>query len=170
MPSTVVEQEWIGRLPGLDRLWSMTRDSPDVRIAVLDGPVDDRLIPAVLAPAGAIEHGTHVHSILSGSDDSAVPGLAPQCTISHVAIFDNPDANGRYVCTQERLAGGIRDALAQRANVINISAAQQSDLLSLSAATTSASLAIGAAPAKPFRRRCPACSPWGPMTETGSRC
>ncbi len=131
---TPVEQEWIGRLPGLDQLWSRTRGRPDVHIAVLDGPLDRSFdFPAAVAPAGAVEHGTHVHSILSGSNDGTVPGIAPECTISQIAIFEAPDRDGRYVCTQERLASGIRDALARKANVINISAAQQADPLSLSA-------------------------------------
>ena len=51
-------------------------------------------------------------------------------------LFD-PDlcsANGsaQQVCTQEELAAGIRSAVEQRANIINVSASQQADLLSLS--------------------------------------
>lgn len=133
------ESKWGVRLPGLTRLWSMTRGRPEVHIAVLDGPVDKRLLSQPgLTPEGVIDHGTHVYSIISGSRDGTVPGIASNCTVSQIQIFDEPDADGKYICTQARLATSIREALSQRANIINISAAQQTDLLSLSADLSSA--------------------------------
>ncbi len=132
MPSPVVADEWMSRLPGLDRLWSVTRGRSEVRIAVLDGPADDAsLSQAAVAGSGVVEHGTHVQSIIAGSSDAIVPGLAPGCTIFSVPIFD-ADGKGVPTCTQERLANGIHAALEGRANIINISAAQEADLLSLS--------------------------------------
>ena len=68
MPSPVVADEWMSRLPGLDRLWSLTRGSAEVRIAVLDGPADGAsLSQAAVAASGVVEHGTHVQSIIGGS-------------------------------------------------------------------------------------------------------
>lgn len=103
-----------------------------MRIAVLDGPSDSAsLATRHLATSGVIEHGTHVQSIIAGSADEIVPGLAPACTVFSIPIFDAAGDAPR-VCTQERLAEGIRTALDRRANIINISASQQVDLLSLS--------------------------------------
>jgi len=129
-----VADEWCARLPGLDRLWSITRGSTDVTIAVLDGPVDESSVAASgVRPNGLIDHGTHVCSIIAGSRDASAPGIAPGCTILSVPIFDAEDGQGGgQVCTQENLAGGIHAALDRGANIINISASQQGDLLSLS--------------------------------------
>jgi cyanobactin maturation PatA/PatG family protease len=128
----IVADEWIARLPGLDRLWSLTKGRPEVRIAVLDGPPDAAsLIEPRLRTCGTVEHGTHVQSIIAGSSDAVVPGLAPDCTVFSVPIFDAA-GDGVAACTQARLADGIGTALSRGANIINISAAQQADPLSLS--------------------------------------
>lgn len=124
-----VASELVFRLPGLDHLWAITKGRPEVVIAVLDGPVHAASVASGLTSSGAVEHGTHVCSIIAGSGDAAVPGLAPGCTILSIPIFT---AGSQQICTQEDLASGIRTALAQRANVINVSASQQADLLSLS--------------------------------------
>jgi cyanobactin maturation PatA/PatG family protease len=101
---------------------------------VLDGPVD---APSVarnggLTRSGAVEHATHVYSIISGSGDSVVPGLAPGCTAISIPIFAAAPTGTQQICTQGDLAAGIRTALERRANIINISASQQADPLSLS--------------------------------------
>lgn len=133
-----IESEWAARLPGLDRLWSMTRGLAEVRIAILDGPVDGHSLTEIAPDAAAAKHGTHVHSIICGSPSQAIPGLAPGCTSIPIEIFDTPGVDGTLTCSQARLAFCIREALAQRANVINISASQQADLLSLSGDLNSA--------------------------------
>ena len=126
-----VAGEWMLRLPGLDRLWEATRGRKEVRIAILDGPGDAASLAAPgLAPSSVVEHGTHVQSIVAGSADAVIPGLAPGCTVFSVPIFDGD--GGAATCTQERLAEGIHTALERRANIINVSAAQQADLLQLS--------------------------------------
>jgi len=145
-----VASELVSRLPGLDRLWAITKGRREVVIAVLDGPVDAPSIANGLTFSGAVEHGTHVCSIIAGSGDTAVPGLAPGCTVLSVPIFP---AGSQQICTQANLAAGVRSALAQRANVINVSAAQQADLLSVShdlsdalqAATRADALVVAAA-------------------------
>jgi hypothetical protein len=124
-----VARELLSRLPGLDRVWAITKGRPEVVIAVLDGPVDATSVANGLSSSGAVEHGTHVCSIIAGSGDAAVPGLAPGCTMLSIPIFS---AGSQQICTQEDLAGGIRSALARHANIINVSASQQADLLSLS--------------------------------------
>jgi cyanobactin maturation PatA/PatG family protease len=131
-----VAHEWLSRLPGLDRLWAITKGLPDVTVAVLDGPVDRSAVAVAAAGVvanGVVEHGTHVYSIISGSSDAVVPGIAPRCTILSIPIFDPAAGTGpSQICTQDNLAAGIGAALDQHANVINISASQQGDLLSLS--------------------------------------
>lgn len=127
-----IAREWTTRLPGLDRLWAVSKGRPDIVVAVLDGPVDAASLAAArVVPSGVIDHGTHVHSIIGGSSDAVVPGLAPGCTVISVPIFTDAPAQPA-ICTQEELAAGIRKAIEGRANVINVSASQQADLLSLS--------------------------------------
>ncbi len=133
MSASQVTNELIARLPGLRRLWSITQGSPDVCIAVLDGPVDESVTAnPSRGPTGVVQHATHVYSILAGSSDGLVPGVAPGCRIISVPVFNAAATDGVYACTQQDLASGIRTALEAGANILNISASQQSDLLSLS--------------------------------------
>jgi hypothetical protein len=122
--------EWVTRLPGLELLWSITRGRPDVRIAVLDGPLDTSVLQPASAHEPIVRHGTHVHSIISGARD--VPGIAAGCEVFSIPVFGESPQAARATCTQQQLAAGIHAALARAANIINISAAQQGDLLSLS--------------------------------------
>ncbi len=88
MPKVDISAELTARLPGLARLWSLTKGRPEVVIAVLDGPVDAAAVPhASLEPSGVLEHGTHVCSIIAGSGDAVVPGIAPGCTVASIPIF-----------------------------------------------------------------------------------
>jgi cyanobactin maturation PatA/PatG family protease len=131
---TSVADEWLSRLPGLEVLWARTKGLPDVTIVVLDGPVDALSVaPNGVAPSSLIDHGTHVFSIIAGSNDAIVPGIAPKCRVLSIPIFDADAGDGAgEICTQENLAQGITKALEEHANVINISASQQADLLALS--------------------------------------
>jgi cyanobactin maturation PatA/PatG family protease len=129
-----VETELTRRLPGLARLWAITKGRPEIAIAVLDGPVDPLSVAQPsLSPSGVVEHGTHVYSIIAGSSDTIIPGIAPGCRVFSVPIFAPANGSAQQVCTQGELAAGIRSAVEQRANIINVSASQQADLLSLSA-------------------------------------
>ena len=133
MSANQVTDELASRLPGLNRLWSITKGSRDICVAILDGPVDEAAVaPPELAPAGIVEHGTHVYSILAGSRDGLVPGLAPGCRFISVPIFAAGAPNGKQACSQHDLAAGISKALDAGANILNVSASQQADLLSLS--------------------------------------
>ncbi len=140
MPQADVADEWKARLPGLNRLWKLTTGRPDVRIAVLDGPPDKASVAQShpiengrIVPHGVVEHATLVQSIIAGSSDLVVPGIAPGCTVLSIPIFEQPASpNLQPSCSQARLAGAICSAVADDANIINISAAQQADLLALS--------------------------------------
>jgi cyanobactin maturation PatA/PatG family protease len=131
-PSTS-RQEWMHRLPGLDQLWGITSGSPEVRVAVLDGPIEG-LSEAETEPSHALGHGTLVASIATKSLDGAVLGLAPGCSIISIPIFrDDTTPDEPPACSQETLAQAIISATSFGAHVINISAAQLSDPLSLKA-------------------------------------
>jgi Subtilase family len=140
VPQADVADEWKARLPGLNLLWKLTTGRPDVRIAVLDGPPDKasvaqpRPVPkGHIVPNGVVEHATLVQSIIAGSSDLVVPGIAPGCTVLSIPIFEElASQNLQPSCSQARLSDGIRSAIAEEANIINISAAQQADLLALS--------------------------------------
>ena len=128
-----IAEELASRLPGLARLWSITKGRPEVVIAVLDGPVDASSVArAPVTQSGNADHGTHVYSIISGSGDAVVPGIAPLCTLASIPIFGPAALQTAQICTQEELATGIRKALDSHTNIINISASQQADLLALS--------------------------------------
>ncbi|HEX3944874.1 MAG TPA: S8 family serine peptidase [Rhizomicrobium sp.] len=133
MPEIELATEWTARLPGLERLWAITKGLPGVSIAVLDGPVHSAL-DAVHAPAGTLDdHGTHVYSIIAGTADSFIPGIAPSCTVRSFPIFGDGKSDAAQTCSQEKLAENIRHAIQEKCQIINISAAQQGDLLHLSA-------------------------------------
>jgi hypothetical protein len=124
----------------LNLLWKLTTGHPDVRIAVLDGPPDKASVAQPhrkpsgrIVPNGIVEHATLVQSIIAGSSDLVVPGIAPGCTVLSIPIFEEPASqNMQPSCSQARLADALRSAIAEDANIINISAAQQADLLALS--------------------------------------
>ena len=63
-------------------------------------------------------HGTHVAGLAAGSAqyyDSGASGVAPNCKIMPVQVFDNS------VCTFSSVASGIMYAIHNGANVVNIS-------------------------------------------------
>jgi hypothetical protein len=108
----------------------------DIRVAVLDGPVDlahpcfagARLTIAVtfagVDPAMPSGHGTHVASLLFGQPGSPVEGLAPNCTGILVPIYRDRADGALAPCLQLDLARAIVVALEAGAHVINISGGQ----------------------------------------------
>lgn len=111
------------------------RQAINVRVALLDGPVDTDhpsfdganltyvtgrdIGPPDEGPS--YEHGTFVASILFGQPESPTPGLTPASEGVIVPIFRD-DAFGKVVpCPQDKLAAAIDQALAAGASVINIS-------------------------------------------------
>jgi cyanobactin maturation PatA/PatG family protease len=133
-----ISEEWLSRLPGLDRLWTVTKGLPEIRIAVLDGPVaegsveDQSVRSGRLAPSSVAAHGTLVHSIIAGSPEAGIPGLAAGCSVLSIPIFDDTADGEQPSCTQSDLAKSIHKAIDARANIINISASQLADTLTLS--------------------------------------
>ena len=114
------------------------RGSPDICIAILDGPVDlthpcfeganltrlSTLVQGESNPGGNMStHGTHVASIIFGQPDSPVEGIAPQCKGLIVPVF----ADDRLKASQLDLARGIEQAVEAGANIINISGGQLTD-------------------------------------------
>lgn len=130
--------ELAAQLPGLAELMARTRGRSDVRVAVLDGPVDvthDVFRNArILAPPVDDEesdtpdqmtaHGTHVASVICGQPGSEVEGIAPHVSVIALPVF----AKGRPRVPQVDLARGIEAALAAGAHIINLSAGQYADM------------------------------------------
>ena len=125
-------------IPGIKALWhSVSGGDPEVRIAIIDGPVDTthptlsnaRLTfdhPPAVTPTAAVrsEHGTHVASILVGQPDSAVLGLVPNCTAIVLSIYTEREDGDLAPSSQATLALAINRALAAGAHLINISSGQ----------------------------------------------
>ena len=79
-------------LPGWHELRELSRGDSEVRVAILDGPVDlghacfrgARLTPIETLASGAekpgiaLEHGTHITSVIFGRGDNLL-NLAPEC-------------------------------------------------------------------------------------------
>jgi hypothetical protein len=125
-------------LPGLEDVWAETHGEPEVRIAVVDGPVDashpclrganltavPTLVPAVLSGGPAAEHGTHVASLIFGQHSSPMQGVAPWCRGLLLPIFESRDASSVASCSQLDLARVLLQAIQQRVQVVNISSGQ----------------------------------------------
>jgi cyanobactin maturation PatA/PatG family protease len=123
--------------PDIQLLWAETLGDPEVRVALLDGPVDinhpslsgarllslPTLVPNVVGDGVASRHGTSVASVLFGQHSAGlVRGVAPRCTGLLLPIFsDNSDPVG---CSQVDLARAIVQATENRAHIINVNAGQ----------------------------------------------
>jgi cyanobactin maturation PatA/PatG family protease len=129
----------IATLNGLRNLWAETTGSPDICIAVLDGPVDvahacfagaqvemlETHKPIDADDALAMQHGTHVASIIFGQHGSEVQGVAPGCRGVLIPIYGSgKDAN--RICSQLDLARAINLAVSVGAHIINISGGELS--------------------------------------------
>lgn len=122
-------------MPGLEALWEETLGSPEVRIAVLDGPVDlahpcfdgaklrrlESLANDEPHVGPATQHGTHVVSLIFGQHGSAVRGIAPGCQGLIVPVFRDGPGGSVAPCSQIDLARAITQAVGAGAHVINIS-------------------------------------------------
>jgi subtilisin family serine protease len=122
-------------IPGLQELWNETLGHPDICIAILDGPVDqthpslqsarlnwiETLISGSPQQGPAVQHGTHVTSIVFGQHDGPVKGIAPYCRGLIVPIFKDGTDGSIAPCSQLDLARAIAQALEAGAKIINIS-------------------------------------------------
>jgi hypothetical protein len=132
----------VAGLPGLRELWDETLGSPQICIAILDGPVDlthpsmaganltqlESLVPGVATTDSASQHGTHIASVIFGTNKapgtSNVTGITPGCRGVSIPIFESVDADSFRACSQLDLARAILQAVQYGAHVINISGGQ----------------------------------------------
>ncbi|MER2514669.1 MAG: PatA/PatG family cyanobactin maturation protease [Nitrosomonas ureae] len=123
-------------LSGLKALWAETLGDPRVCVAVLDGPINPLhpgLVDANLTQiktlasetkreGPALQHGTHITSIIFGQHTGPIKGIAPHCRALIVPIFsDGNDGRSLTACSQLDLARAISQAIQQGAQIINIS-------------------------------------------------
>jgi cyanobactin maturation PatA/PatG family protease len=117
-------------LPGLASLQSETLGSPDICVAVLDGPVDlshpafsGANVTAIEMPvshddAADRAHGTHVASVVFGQPGSAAPGVAPRTRGIIVPVHAFRADKTLPAGNPPDLARGIREALDHGANIV----------------------------------------------------
>ncbi len=112
--------------------WTISKGNPDIVIAIVDDGIDvthpmfsGRFYKGynVFTQNRTLSygegHGTHVAGIAAGSlqylSSDGVAGIAPNCKIMPVQVFDNG------LCTFSSLASGIMYAIHNGANVVNVS-------------------------------------------------
>ena len=125
-------------IPEIEQLWGETLGEPEVRVAVLDGPVDifhpslrqarfrsiPTLVSNVVSNGAASQHGTQVASILFGQHSGRLKGVAPRCTGLLLPIFSDETDSLPAFCSQLDLARAIVQATELRAHIINVSGGQ----------------------------------------------
>ncbi len=125
----------------LTALMERTRGSPELKIGLIDGPVNIkhpdlagehlREIPGnnggacTQANSAACLHGTFVAGILSAKRGSVAPAICPNCALLVRPIFaETKAANGEMPsATPQELAQAILDCIGVGARVLNVSAA-----------------------------------------------
>src|SRR5262249_21538473 len=122
-------------LSELQALRDQVPADPGVCVAILDGPVNlshpcfrgaqlrrvDTLLAEDAGSGPMSTHGTHVASVVFGRPSSGALGLAPGCRGLVVPVFR--DTSGHL--SQLDLARGIERAVAEGANVVNISGGER---------------------------------------------
>jgi subtilisin family serine protease len=120
-----------------------TSGVPEVRVALIDGPVAldhpdlaaarTREIPGMLrgacarAGSAACRHGTFVAGILSAQRESIAPAICPGCTLLLRPIFaETTDDTRMPSASPEQLAAAVIDAVKEGARIVNVSASLQS--------------------------------------------
>ncbi|MGH1388067.1 S8 family serine peptidase [Kordia sp.] len=122
-------------LPSITAVWEKTKGDPTVRIAVLDGPVDlehyalkEANITSLDSPVKKevrSTHGTFVSSLIFANHNSGILGIAPNCSGLVKSIY-REDENGKLLSSsQSDIEQGIRVALEQNADIINISGGEK---------------------------------------------
>ena len=127
----------VSDVPGLFELQqSVSAGDPSIRIAIIDGPADlthsslrnSRIVSDIaIATSVRSEHGTHVASVISGTPGSAVSGIAPNCPAIVYPVYREDESGGLEPTSQAALALAINRALADGADIINISSGQQTE-------------------------------------------
>lgn len=117
-------------MPGLAELQAATLGSPDICVAVLDGPADlshpafsGANVTALEMPvshddAADRTHGTHVASVVFGQPGTAAPGIAPKSRGIIVPVHAFRADQSVAAGSPPDLAKGIRAALDNNANIV----------------------------------------------------
>ena len=127
------------QLTGLQSLMAQTQGHENLKIAIIDGPVNpshSELSGARISfskgsypgacqfrDSSACAHGTFVAGILAGNRDGAAPGISPGCELLVHQIFCE-SGPGRPVCPEVRsedLENAVRACVDAGARVINMS-------------------------------------------------
>ena len=135
MPPTVTRQFW----QQITQLWEQTQGSPQIKVAVIDGPVNlhhpcfegANLQTTATKNRNSVNglaahHGTHVTSVIFGQHHSPVKGIAPDCQGVVIPVFGEKPNGDIQPTTQTNLARAITQAVDQGAHIINISAGEHS--------------------------------------------
>ncbi len=134
MPTNALE------LVKLTSLMERTSGRPEVKIGLIDGPVDGQhpdLAVGRLQEIGgkggtcvrpdsvACLHGTYVAGILCAKRDSYAPAICPGCTLLIRSIFSEVYNENQQVlsATPEELASAITESVAAGVQVLNLSLA-----------------------------------------------
>jgi cyanobactin maturation PatA/PatG family protease len=128
----------VAEIEGLKDLWAETTGDPRIRVAILDGPVDqshpcfagakltilETLVSSTPSHGPATQHGTHVASVIFGQHGSPIAGVAPKCSGLIVPVFEDGKSGELAPCSQIDLARAILQALQHGAEIINVSGGQ----------------------------------------------
>ncbi|MFE7439320.1 S8 family serine peptidase [Streptomyces chartreusis] len=123
-------------LRGLEAPEQELLGSPEVCVAVLDGPVDlshpcfegadltriDTLVTEAPGPGPMSLHGTFVTSLIIGQPGQGVTGIVPRCRVLLLPVFRDGD---KARVPQLDLARAIERAVEEGAHVINISGGER---------------------------------------------
>jgi cyanobactin maturation PatA/PatG family protease len=128
----------LGRLlSGLPSLCAESLGDPEVRVAILDGPVDishpcfqganlarlDTLVPDAAGDGAMSAHGTHITSLIFGQPGQRVRGIAPSCRGLILPVFRDYQEGH---LSQLDLARAIEQAVQDGAHIISISGGERS--------------------------------------------
>jgi subtilisin family serine protease len=120
-------------------LMERTSGSPEVVVALIDGPVAtshpglaglrfrNLLTLAAAEPAqgapsnGAFQHGTFTAGILCARRDSGAPGIAPDCTLLLRPVFAEQRVGNSLSARGSELASAIAEVVEAGARIINLS-------------------------------------------------
>lgn len=127
----IIDPGWHLKAIHLKEGWNITKGSNDVKIAVVDDGIDashDMFKGRIVEPYNVFTqnnklsvgegHGTHTAALAAGSSDfysKGAAGVAPQCQLMPVQVFDNKQ------CPMSALVAGIMYAVHHNADVINVS-------------------------------------------------
>ncbi len=126
-------------IPGLRGVHRRTRGRKDIVIAVLDGPADlscnglsdasvhcltTSFASGVPSNGFMTRHGTHVTSVIFGTENGPIQGIAPNCKGLLIPVYSDGEAGPT---PQRDLARAIDMAIDAGAHILNISGGQLSE-------------------------------------------